>query len=150
MPSLDPCKDGSGHDRVAPPSDVQAHPAPFTSSRIFTHTPLLSPERASLCESSLATSRLAQDLRAAGANDDSLCVRENSRDGETAGALDIHEEGSWAGHEHLGILLVTGRALTRVCDGVYLQLVLASLGLRRWVEEVDGENLRCECQHALQ
>ena len=35
---------------------------------------LLSPERAALCESSLATGGLAQDLRAAGADDDGLCV----------------------------------------------------------------------------
>lgn len=53
---------------------------------------LLSPERAALCETSLATSRLAQDLRAASADDDGLCVREYGCDGEAAGALDVHEE----------------------------------------------------------
>jgi hypothetical protein len=62
---------------------------------------LLSPERAALCESSLATGGLAQDLRAAGADDDGLCVREDGGDGEAAGALDVHEEGSWAWDEGL-------------------------------------------------
>lgn len=33
-----------------------------------------------------------QDLRAALADDDCVCVREDSGDGEAAGALDIHEE----------------------------------------------------------
>ena len=55
---------------------------------------LLTPERAALSEAGLATGRLAKDLRAAGADDDSLCVREDGGDGEAAGALDVHEEGS--------------------------------------------------------
>jgi len=82
---------------------------------------LLSPERAALGETGLATGGLAEDLRAAGADDDGLCVREDGGDGEAAGALDVHEEGAWAWDESL-------------------QLVLAGLSLRRWVEEVDGEN----------
>jgi len=48
-------------------------------------------------------------------------VREDGGDGEAAGALDIHEEGSW------------GR------DKV-LKLVLAGLSGRSWVEKIDGEN----------
>ena len=66
---------------------------------------LLSPERAALCESSLATSRLAQDLRAAGADNDGLCVREDGRDSEAAGTLDVHEEGSWCWYEGLQALM---------------------------------------------
>jgi len=64
---------------------------------------------------------LAENGRAAGADDDGLCVREDGGDGEAAGALDIHEEGSW------------GR------DKV-LKLVLAGLSGRSWVEKIDGEN----------
>jgi len=55
---------------------------------------LLSSEGAALCETSLSTSRLAEDGRAASADDDGLCVREDGGDCEAAGALDIHEEGS--------------------------------------------------------
>ena len=62
---------------------------------------LLSPERAALCEPSLATGGLAQDLRAALADDDCLCVREDGGDGEAAGALHVHEEGARGGHEGL-------------------------------------------------
>ncbi len=64
-------------------------------------THLLPPERAPLCEPRLAASGLAQHLRAAGADDDGLGVREDGRDGEAAGALDVHEEGAWAGDESL-------------------------------------------------
>lgn len=49
---------------------------------------------------------------------------EDGGDGEAAGALDVHEEGAWAGDEGL-------------------QLVLAGLSLRRWVEKIDGENHIC-------
>jgi len=75
---------------------------------------LLSSERAALSQTSLSTSRLAEDSRAAGADDNGLCVRENGRNGEAARALDVHEEraGSW--------------------DKV-LQLVLASLSGWGWV-----------------
>jgi hypothetical protein len=83
---------------------------------------LLSPERATLCETGLATGGLAQHLRAALADDDGLGVREDGGDGEAAGALDVHEEGSWGGHERL-------------------ELVLAGLGDGRRVEEIDCENL---------
>lgn len=57
-----------------------------------------------------------------GANDNSLGVREDGGDCEAAGALDVHEEGSRAGHK-------------------LLELVLAGFGRWGWVEEVDCENL---------
>ena len=57
-------------------------------------TCLLSSERAAFGQSSFSTGRLAQDRRAAGADDDCLCMRVDGCDGEAAGALDIHEEGS--------------------------------------------------------
>jgi hypothetical protein len=62
---------------------------------------LLSPEGAALGKSGLATGRLAEDCRAAGADDDRLCVREDGGDGEAAGALDVHEEGSGGRHQGL-------------------------------------------------
>jgi hypothetical protein len=85
---------------------------------------LLSTERASLSQTSLSTSWLAQDGRAAGADDNGLCVGEDGGDSEAAGALDIHEEGagSW--------------------DKV-LKLVLASLRGWGWVEKIDSENHDC-------
>jgi hypothetical protein len=57
-----------------------------------------------------------------GADDDCLSVREDGGDCEAAGALDVHEEGSWTGHE-------------------LLELVLAGFGRWGWVEEIYGENL---------
>ena len=104
---------------------------------------LLPAERAALSKTGLATGGLAEDLGAAGADDDSLGVREDSGDGEAAGALDVHEEGAGAGHKGLmGIV----RDATQGGDsgflvGSYLQLVLAGLVLRAGVEKVDGENL---------
>ncbi|KIW07524.1 uncharacterized protein PV09_01487 [Verruconis gallopava] len=83
---------------------------------------LLSPEGAALCETGLATGGLAQDLRAALADDDGLSMRENSGDGEAARALDVHEEGAWGGHKSL-------------------ELVLPRLGSGRGVEKVNSENL---------
>lgn len=82
---------------------------------------LLSPERAALSQSRLATGGLAKDGRAALADDDGLCVGEDGGDGEAAGALDVHEEGS------------------RSRDKV-LELVLARLSGRSWVEKIYGEN----------
>lgn len=55
---------------------------------------LLSAERAALGEPRLSSSWLAENGRAAGANDDGLCVREDGGYREAAGALDVHEEGS--------------------------------------------------------
>ena len=62
---------------------------------------LLPAERAALSKTGLATGGLAEDLGAAGADDDGLGVREDGGDGEAAGALDVHEEGSGAGHKGL-------------------------------------------------
>src|SRR5690554_6199991 len=62
---------------------------------------LLPPERAALSESGLATGRLAEDSRAALADDDGLGVGEDGGDGEAAGALDVHEERAGAGHKGL-------------------------------------------------
>jgi hypothetical protein len=53
---------------------------------------LLSPERAALGQSGLSTGRLAEDGRAASADDYCLCVGEDGGDGEAARALDVHEE----------------------------------------------------------
>ena len=65
---------------------------------------LLPPKRASLRQTSFSTSRLAQNGRAAAADDDGLGVREDGRDGEAAGAFDVHEEGAGGGHESLFIV----------------------------------------------
>jgi len=51
-------------------------------------------------------------------------VGEDGGDGEAAGALDVHEEGSWG------------------WDKV-LELVFASLSGWGWVEEINGENHLC-------
>jgi len=83
--------------------------------------PLLPPKRAALGQPGLATSRLAENGRATLADDDGLGVGEDGGDRETAGALDVHEEGS--GNRHKG-----------------LELVLASLGGRARVEEINCEN----------
>jgi hypothetical protein len=85
-------------------------------------TRLLPPERAALSESGLATGGLAKDGRAALADDNGLGVGEDGGDGEAAGALHIHEEGSGCGHKGL-------------------ELVLASLRGSAWVEEIDSQNL---------
>lgn len=63
--------------------------------------PLLSSERAALGQSSLTTSRLAKDSGAALADNDGLGVGKHGGDCEAAGALDVHEEGSGAGHQGL-------------------------------------------------
>lgn len=67
---------------------------------------LLSPERAALGESRLATSGLAENGRAALADDDGLGVGEDGGDCEAAGALDVHEEGAGSRHKGLGYMLV--------------------------------------------
>jgi hypothetical protein len=67
-----------------------------------------------------------QDLRAALADDDGLCVREDCGDCEAAGALDVHEEGAGSGDKSL-------------------ELVLAGLRGRSRVEKVNGENLEAKC-----
>jgi hypothetical protein len=62
---------------------------------------LLPAERAALSQTGLATGGLAQDGGASLADDDGLGVREDGGDGEAAGALDVHEEGSGSGHKGL-------------------------------------------------
>lgn len=47
-----------------------------------------------------------QDLRAALADDDCVCVREDGGDGEASGALNVHEEGAGCGHEGLKLVLL--------------------------------------------
>jgi hypothetical protein len=86
-------------------------------------TRLFPPERAALRKPSLATGRLAEHRGAAGADDDGLSVRENGRDREAAGALDVHEERAGALDESL-------------------ELVLRRLRGGKRVEKVNGENLR--------
>jgi hypothetical protein len=93
----------------------QIPPSSFRESR------LLPAERAALSEACLTSGRLAQDLRAALADDDCVGVREDGGDGEASGALDVHEER--AGGRHKG-----------------LELVLLGLSSRGGVEKVNGEN----------
>ena len=68
---------------------------------IIVASALLPAERAALGKTGLATGGLAEDLGAAGADNDGLGVREDGGDGEAAGALDVHEEGAGAGHKGL-------------------------------------------------
>lgn len=106
---------------------------------------LLSSERAALCESGLATGGLAKDCRAAGADDDGLCVREDGGDCEATWTLDVHEEGSGSWDKSLWDwfvrILILDELRSRWVDLTYLELVLAGLSLRRRVEEIDCENL---------
>lgn len=109
------------------PSQVFFPPAFFSIHRgrhDVQSSPLLSPERAALGKTGLATGGLAQNLGAAGADDDGLCVREDGGNGEAARALDVHEERAWAWDKSL-------------------QLVLAGLSLRGWVQKIDCENHIC-------
>lgn len=73
----------------------------YSSRSIIVASSLLPAERAALGKTGLATGGLAEDLGAAGADDDGLGVREDGGDGEAAGALDVHEEGAGAGHKGL-------------------------------------------------
>lgn len=68
---------------------------------------LLPSERAALGQASLATGGLAKHGCAALADDDGLGVREDGGNGEAAGALDVHEEGSGGGHKGLFVTLVS-------------------------------------------
>lgn len=96
-------KEGDGGDAItAAQQAVDASKSTSPSKRQTSEDQSLLPaERAALSEAGLAARRLAQDLRAAGANDDGLRVRENGRDGVAAGALDVHEEGARRRHERL-------------------------------------------------
>jgi hypothetical protein len=123
---------------------------------------LLPSERAALSQPRLATSGLApdhpvsvccvdprlsvdlQDLRAALADNDCVCVREDGGDGEASRALDVHEERAGSGHEVLELVLagLTARMLVgvRECgDGS------GCVRGRGGVEKVNCENLR-SCQ----
>jgi hypothetical protein len=118
---------------------------------------LLPSERAALSETGLATSWLApvhsisfcpcipagvdlQDLRAALADDDCVCVREDGGDGEAAGALDVHEEGAGCGHEALELVLASLAVDTLVDISMYRVGDVCVRG-RGGVEEVNCENL---------
>jgi len=120
-----------------------------SSRSIIVASALLPAERAALGKTGLTTGGLAEDLGAAGADNDGLGVREDGGDGEAAGALDVHEEGAGTGHKGLSGVCVRGcDSGWRSGDGgvcIYLELVLAGLVLRARVEKVDGENLQRRC-----
>ena len=102
---------------------------------------LLPAERAALGQTGLATGGLAEHGRAAGADDDGLGVGEDGGDGEAAGALDVHEEGSRSWDEVLEKVNVSSKARFIVITvPPYLQLVLTRFGRRRRVEEIDSED----------
>jgi hypothetical protein len=80
----------------------------LSSFRRFNHdslSNLLPSEWTTLCQSSLATCGLAQDLRASCADDDGLGVWKDGCDGEAAGALDVHEETTGCGYQSLSLSL---------------------------------------------
>jgi hypothetical protein len=81
-----------------------------------------------------------QDLRAALADDNCVCVREDGGDGEATGALDVHEEGAGGGHEGLELVLVGLAGYTLVDISVYRVGDVCVRGRSR-VEEVNCENL---------
>jgi len=121
---------------------------------------LLPSERATLGQPRLATSGLApmdalahapnqvrifqdlQDLRAALADDDCVCVREDGGDGEAPRALDVHEEGAGGGHEGLELVLagLTGRLLVSGPSRGGGDVCVRGRG---GVEKVNCENLGC-------
>jgi hypothetical protein len=81
-----------------------------------------------------------QDLRAALADDNCVCVREDGGDGEAAGALDVHEEGAGGGHKALELVLAGLTGGTLVGSREY---GIGDVCVRRWrgVEKVNCENL---------
>jgi hypothetical protein len=81
-----------------------------------------------------------QDLRAALADDDCVCVREDGGDGEAARALDVHEEGAGGGHEGLELVLAGLTACTLVGGRGYGVANGCVRGGGR-VEKVNSENL---------
>jgi len=103
---------------------------------------LLPPERAALGEPGLATGGLAQDGRAALADDDGLGVGEDGGDGEAAGALDVHEEG--AGRRHKGLSRKRVSAPSTASGPVYHILVVVVVVVEVEVE-VEVEVCRCVC-----
>lgn len=85
-----------------PPLALAAHPFKHVSTHhLSTSAPLLPPKRASLGQAGLPARGLAQHGAASPADDDGLGVREDGRDGEAAGAFDVHEEGARGGDELL-------------------------------------------------
>lgn len=110
------------------PSQICFVHFPFLSQPHFYHSALVTlsctthlfpPKAATLGQPRLTTRGLAKHLRASCAHDDCLSVAENGGYCETAGAFDVHEEGSRAWNKSL-------------------ELVFAGFGLRRGVEEVNG------------
>lgn len=82
------------------------------------------------------------------ADDNGLGVGEDGGDGEAAGALDVHEEGSGSGDESLieqsllvfSVMLV-GRGRRGRPSNSYLELVLLGLRGRGGVQKINSENL---------
>ena len=84
-----------------------------------------------------------QDLRAALADDDCVCVREDGGDVEASRALDVHEEGAGGRHEGLELVLAGLTAGLLVGDRGYEVGDVCVRG-RGGVEKVNCENLgRC-------
>jgi hypothetical protein len=81
-----------------------------------------------------------QDLRAALADDDCVCVREDGGDGEASGALDVHEEGAGGGHEGLELVLVRLTGCTLAGNRGWRVGYVCVRG-RGGVEKVNCENL---------
>ena len=81
-----------------------------------------------------------QDLRAALADDNCVCVREDGGDGEASRALDVHEEGAGSGHEGLELVLVglTGRLLVESRGYEVGDICVRGRG---GVEKINCENL---------
>ena len=67
---------------------------------------LLSSERRTLGQLSLTTSGLGKDSRARAAGDNGLGVGEDSSDGETTRALNVHEERSGSSNKSLELVLL--------------------------------------------
>jgi hypothetical protein len=81
-----------------------------------------------------------QDLRAALADDDCVCVREDGGDCEAAGALDVHEEGAGGRHEGLELVLAGLTVCLLVADRHDEGSGVCVRG-RGGVEKVNCENL---------
>lgn len=111
----------SSHQPPPNPQSILSPPRPLFPPPFNTSPRLLPPKRTPLRQPRLPTRRLAQHGRAAAADDDGLRVREDGRDGEAAGAFDVHEERARGRDEGL-------------------ELVLPRLGSWGWIEKVDCEN----------
>lgn len=135
-----------------PKSFQLLHPSIHHTPPSFIHpstTHLLLPKRAALRQPRLPSRRLTQHLRAPRTHHHSLGVREDGRDGEAPGALDVHEVGSRGGNESLWRLDPGGEGGNgqharpeTFKPRTHLELVLARFGGGRGIEEIDGENLR--------